>query len=476
MKLKASLLLWVLAALGLAGAVSAEERILVEEAAGILELEGERRLRIEGAYASLRVRAGKAGELRFLSTPAGKPKDELPIPLYTDGSTLWFRTDPEAVERGSLEVAVPEEMSVVVDVEGGELVLSGLFGDVEAVAVDAETSVRQLRGLARLELYGGTVKVSGLAQGLELEVAEGVRGSVTAIAGGLSLAISESELELQKIEGDFQGSVEDGALKLVGSSGKIELEASGSRLDLESITEAALRLTRSPLEIRGASGLVSIDSDAAVTVEGNEAEVEVTGFGAEVVLNDSRGPVKIRTSGGRIEVQTAVAPIDVEGDRLVVEMGDLKEALEMRLTDSEVLVENSGGAVTIENDFGPVELSKIRGMATVTNRDGDVLISDASAAMALEVENGAVDIAWESLGGKENSTIRAEGGDVTLRLPDSGGCRLEISAGGRVESEHPDVRVSDDGRSASGAINRFSRPLVKVDSDATVYVSTLGGG
>ena len=91
MKLRGMLSLLLLG-LALSAGLRAEERVIVEQAGGVLPLEGERRLSIEGVFGSVRVRPGKPGELRFLSTPADDPRGELPIPLRSDGSSLILRS------------------------------------------------------------------------------------------------------------------------------------------------------------------------------------------------------------------------------------------------------------------------------------------------------------------------------------------------------------------------------------------------
>ena len=471
---------WLTVALLLSAALFlpswAEEELLLEEAAGILPLEGESRLRIEGAFSRVRVRPGKEGELRFLSTPTDDPKESLNIPLWTDGTWLIFRPeaavseDPDAVPEpfGSLEVAVPMDMLVALDVYGGEVNVSGLRDDLEVEAVDAEVVASNLHGPASFVLTGGSFNGHHFKQALDLDGAD-VSGKLQDITGETLLALAGGAMELVRVRA-LTGSVEEGGLKLEGVAGRLELDADSSRVEISDLAEGELRLSRTPLSLTGGKGAISIDSDGEVILDQADGEVRVTGFGADVTVSGGEGSIFLEVEGGSVELSATTGPIEVNGAGLVVEANHTAGDLTMQLSDSEIQVAEASGALTLANEFGPIEVSRSRGKVDITNREGDVSVLGSSTAIQLDVEGGDIDLSWEILSGKEDSIVNSSGGDVSLTLPTKGGCRLELSADGGVQSEHPQVQVQGNSNNVNATLNRFSRPSLRVTSDGVVYV------
>ena len=463
-------LLLVLSAFLLAGAALAEPEKILDEAAGILPLEGERRLIVEGVFATVHVRAGRAGELRWLSTPEGSPKEELPLELWSDGATLIFRADEdEAAPLSDLQVALPESMSLSVDVAADVILVQGLREEVDILAEGATVQAREIYGPTRLELTGGEIDGRALAGGLTLDATD-LKGEIKGIKGGADVNLVGADVELNDLEGPLEATLERSRFRVGSSAGPLRLEADNSQVELDGIGEADLRLSETPLVLSASTAPVTIQSDAIVNVQGNEELVTISGYGASVEASDSRGPLTIRSDGASINLRAATAAVDIAGSGLEVQLADMAGEVKLALTSSQVKVNGSGGEIVVENEFGVVETENTRGRIDITNRDGDVFVRTASGPVGIDVDGGAVEVGWVTMPGKEDSLIKNASGDVTITLPGKGGCRLEATAEGRIESDHPDVQVSDDGQRAVGSINRFSRPTLRIESAGALYV------
>ena len=75
-----------------------------------------------------------------------------------------------------------------------------------------------------------------------------------------------------------------------------------------------------------------------------------------------------------------------------------------------------------------------------------------------------------------DSKVENETGDVWLHFPSGAGGRVEGQAPyGRIESDFDGVRVSDDGKNASGVIGRTNRPTVTVKAGGNIYLREGSG-
>ncbi len=138
-------------------------------------------------------------------------------------------------------------------------------------------------------------------------------------------------------------------------------------------------------------------------------------------------------------------------------------------------MEQGTGKLDIETDFGDVHVTETASPLRVVSTGGDVVLSEISGPLELHANGNRVDVSWSEVARDPNQIIENNNGEVTLRFPARSAGRVEVeSSFGRVRSELPNVRVSDDERFASGVLGRVNRPTIQVKSAGDVLVTSHG--
>ncbi len=456
----------------------AEPKLLARRADGQLEIGNESRLKIAGVRGTIRVKAGPPGQLRFLSTTPGDSPEDLPVELWSEGRRLWLQAPEGEGERPrELWVALPVELAVEIALDDSSLTLSDLEGGVEVAGTRLELSVLNVGGPVELELLAGTLKARRLSGDLAL-TGEKLAAEVSTVGGDVLLTLRDSRVGLSQVQGLVEGRVERTELTLEQLHGALRLEAEGGRVSAtQLIAGGELRLAETPLALTGARGSVSIEGDAEMQLRDNSGALIVRSFGGPVLGGGNSGALDVEADGTRVSLEGGTGTVDVRGRGLEVGLTGIGGAIALRLSGSSASVEDAQADVDIDSEFGEVTVDGSSKDVRVKSRYGDVLIANANGAVEVDADTPRVEVAWASMSRNKNSTIKNTGGDVTVRLPSRGGCRLTAaSRSGRIESEHPDVRVSEDREHASGLINRTQRPTLTIESDGDIYLRRGGAG
>jgi hypothetical protein len=181
--------------------------------------------------------------------------------------------------------------------------------------------------------------------------------------------------------------------------------------------------------------------------------------------------VAVITDGATVHLERIKGTVRVEGQDLRVRLREIGGEAIVRTSLSELFVESTEAALEISNDFGDIAIAKANGPVKVESRDGDVRVSELRGPLKLTADGNEVEVSWAEIRGEEDSSVSNQRGNVSLRLPANGRCRVDASAEfGSIESDLPGVRVSDDGRAASGALGGASKPLVRVRAGGALYI------
>lgn len=481
----------VLAVVVACGGIPAQEPApTAVESAAIVPVTGDRQIVIQGMVGTVSLQVGKPGELRFLSRkPGGKvspktgkpaPAEALPVALYDAGTSLALRPAPgeaPGVVR-DLQMSIPPELFVKLDMAGGgKVILSGLRGGIEIEGKQLVVDARGLQSDLELTAEGATL----------------VGGS---LGGNVRLRGREIQATLQGTAGSVGADVVGGSLKILGAAG-VDVACEGTAVELAQVRERAsvragggsvratgllgggeFQITGASLAMEKSKGDITVSSDADVTYKEMEADLHFDVYGGSVRGEGNKGLVEARTRNATVELAKNEGPARVQGDGLVVKLSDIGGETIVYATTSEVTVDNVGGKLTVESDRGDVTISRINGEVELTTEGGGVVkLTDLTGAVKVSAQSRSVEVSWSSIPQADSEILNGEG-TVAVRFPATGtGCRIEAeSDDGRIETDLPRVRVSDDGSRAEGQFGNAQRPLVSVRAGGDIQLLGGGGG
>lgn len=456
-----------------AGAASAQQGELInDEAGGFIELTGQSRLLLTGLVGHVSLRVAKAGELRYEVRSLQNRRDEIPVGLWIEGKTLRIEALEEyADQRILLEASVPPQLDVVVRIDDSLLTLAGLMSDVEIEGRNLELSASGLAGDVTGNIEGGEARMGAFEGGLELS-GSGLELALRQIGGPVTLSVAESSGRLEVSRSGVEIDLEESTLLLEGIQGGVRGSARGGRLEVNNATGGAdLRLDGTPLRISDIEGGVIVETDAELQFRELKSDLTVTSYGGPVRGAGNVGGVQVATDGATVHLEAIQGKVRVEGQDLTVRLRELRKEATLRTSLSRLFIEDAQAALDIENDFGDIAIAKAKGPVKVTSRDGDVHINELRGPLQLSADGNEVEVSWTDLSGEENSSVVNERGDVAVRLPANGRCRVEASTDyGTIESLLPAVRVSDDGRSAAGVLGGAGKPVLRVSSGGALLI------
>jgi hypothetical protein len=232
---------------------------LAPRSSGDITITGEERTDIDAEF---RVRSNG-----YDDDEAQRLAKESILTIDRDGARLVLKTtypDP-GVQRGTIALKVPANLSISFDGGSGEVVIA------RVAAVDLGNA----RGKAELRDISG--RVSGNFRGGELRVTN---------AGSLKLTTIGADIRLERIRGETALNTRGGELKGSELAGPIDIDSSGSDIALEKLDK-----TTGILRINAVSGSVSVKglrTEGRIDVRGAEVDVEV----------ERAAPLAIYSEGG----------------------------------------------------------------------------------------------------------------------------------------------------------------------------------
>lgn len=469
----------LLAAVLLLTPLPAGERVLVgQEASVTRQLQGEVRLVLKRFHGTLSLRGGKPGVLRYEARSQDRQK-ERPVHLWRDGDTLQLEAPPRAGAGEAqeppwyLELAVPPELAVSLQVSDSRVTADGLRGGLELIGKRVDLDSHGLQNYARIELTGGSVSINGAERGLSIEGAD-LDVDITH-AGTTFLKLARSKVRVGQLTAGLDADLDETTLNVHAVASKVGVKAHRGTVELVLLAAGAdLRLDETPLALRETQGAVDVQTDSRVVFHTHRGALRIAGYEAGVRGAVCDGSLDLQIERAEVSLEDLDCPATVRGGDLVVKIDGTKKPLTIQTTSSSITVSRAEAQLTITNDYGEVEVIQASRQVQVTNRNGAVRVSELTGSLQLRASAPEVEVSWSALPGDQDSLVENEDGDVRVNLPRNASCRLEGEAlRGRIESELAEVRVSDDGIRASGMLNRASRPMVQIRSGGNLYLGMV---
>ena len=440
------------------------------ESTALVPLDDELSISIVGIHGQITVSTRAERELRVVSRAPGSQGADLPVGIWQVGSKMIVAPapgDPNGARM--LNVEVPKGFLISVDAVDSDVVIQSEGGDIELRGTNVRASIQAVGGSTTADLTGGKLTVNE-----SMDATVRVRGTATtisAISGNVNVRATGGRIALAKIEGPTDIESDGSTLVFDGLSGSLHVKAQkGDATVVGSIGGAELELSGTPLRLKDGTGDLTVSSDATVDFATMAALMHFDMHGGSLRGKGNAGILEVRARNTEVNVQSILEGMRLEGDGLKAQIVEVGGELHVETTVSDIFVDRvasvilkvDGGNVTIQRAAGPVQ-------ATVVG--ADIHILDGSGPVTLDADRGEAEVAWASMGGGKDSNLTNKGGSLTVRIPGSGWCQVDAkSTFGRIDSDIPTVKVTDDLTEARGPVNSGSRPTIRIVANGDIHI------
>ena len=452
-------------------------RLLHDEAGAAVAVEGQREIRIANLTGKVLLRTGKPGELRYEARAREDRKAERPVGLWLRGGSFELGALPGApVEPLWVEMAIPPELSVEVDLDGAAVEVAGMHSNVVVRGSKLELDARGIYGRVYVDAADSTIGIDGVDGDVQVE-GKTLRLKIRNVSTGATVNQSGGDLDVSDVRGGADLDVSNAVVRVKQLEEGLRLSASSGSVELQEIRkEIDLNLSDAPAVLSACDARITIESNGEVRFKNVTGIVSFAGVGASLQSAGGRGPLEISTSGAAVTIESQNGGVKIDGDGLTVELREITGDVNVETTSSEVHIEKVSGAIAVTNDFGDVRLSGAASTARIVNLDGSVYATEIGGLLDVHGRGERVEVDWSAMAGTGQHSIVNETGDVVARLPANSRCRIEVeSTNGHVESEFPTVLVTEDRRFASGVLGQSQEPLVQIRSGGDVLLTGTPG-
>ena len=470
-------LLWICLVSGPLLAEEEEYEFLGDESRGVLELQGEKILRLDAVRGHISLRRGNGSELQFAATREDKRKEELPIQLWVRGRELLLAPSEQTVnERYYLEIIVPSELFTIVNTTDSTLSSAGLHGDLELAGTQSRIHIRGQAGALTVRQEGGTIDVDGVALDAQINLVD-VKGRVRRLQGPAELDARDSTLELIDVSNTLSIELENTTLIASKLQARGQLTASGGSVDLRDCQRGlTMELDETPLTLTDVAGLADVDTNSTVRFENVGARLRVRGYGARVQGRGARFGVDIETTDADVILEDIAGNSFIRGDSLRVTLNRVTaQSVTVETHYSVINVTDIDAELTLSNDFGDVSIKGAKKALTIVSQGGSVRAQKLSATLNLTGEGETFEASWATAPTDGESIVTNNSGDVRLALAGNGGIKVSAEAEyGEIVSSLAELEISGDHKSGSGVIGsgRTNSTLV-AKAAGSVYLDSV---
>ncbi|MGI8783896.1 MAG: DUF4097 family beta strand repeat-containing protein [Acidobacteriota bacterium] len=388
---------------------------------------GQKPVIVHNAYGSVRINPGGSDRVqiffkrqiyRSAESDARLVNDKIRLIFEETERGLEVRTNRDQIKdevtefKTDLEVTLPENFPIEVH---------SSYGGVQVHGRKAATRVMSSFGAIDLNSITGDVDAEN----------KGARIDLRNVVGNVTLRNRNSEIVVEDVRGlciveNFHGRIRASALR----------------------GDARLKNNYAKTELDGADGKVEIDAPGgSVDVRNTASDVTIRGSHRQVDVTNLRGTLDVQYDYGRIEGSELKGNTSIRGTSLSVQLSLVDAPVTVKTSGSSVTLEKVSAAVTVETTHKKISISDFEGPVQIANEYGDVQVESRVAL-------------------RNPVTISQAHGDVTVRLADRSGFRVEARTDrGDVKTNFENLTEGSDGGAATltGAYSGGG-PLVKVNS------------
>ncbi len=458
------------------GSAADDATLLDVTGAGIVAVNAETLLQVRAVEGEISIRPGVAGELQFQSTSIDKEGEEVPVALWTDGGA--FRIEPpegQATVRTRLSLSIPAGTGVRLDLEDAAVNADGLDGNLAVHGRKIRLQASRLLQSAEIEIEGGGVSVKNAAKGVTI-VGRDLDVALDNVAGPASLRLNGGTAKLSGLLSGLGGNFTGTGVTIDAISGTVTLRFLKGSARIAGLRDGGeMTLSGCPLRLEKVAGAISIASDSEVKFSDCQASIRVENSAGAVKGISNEGALEVTTYRAEVALAHVGGQLRISGDELDVKLENIRAALGVFTRSSKVSLEGASAAVTVENDLGDVTIKRAAGEVEIKTRYGDVRLQEMQGPVTVQADGAHVEVEWTVVSTGKDSRITNEGGDVTVRFPAAGGCKVDAKSRiGRIDSDLPKVAVHEEGGSAQGIVGNGGPKTVFIEASGDVHL--LGAG
>ncbi len=465
-------LICITALAGFGLALADDPVFVVEQTTGVLDATEFNKLEIVGIEGTIHVRSGP-GDLRFTARSLNNRRDERALALWVDGRTLIL-TAGQGLENERLlaEVLVPHHLSVTLDASNSRVQATTLPGDFDVTGTKLTLDARGLRGALDAQITDGGIRVDGSTGDVSVTL-QGGDSILQRIEGFVSVDQTGGSVDLKEIGGDVSLELSNASVSAGDISGRLDMTATGGKAVLNVIRRGGdWRLEGTTLQMTAINGPVEIETDDAIEFQDVQGGLRIQSYGGGILGADVKGGIQLRGSDFEFRASKIAGPVTIEGDEVVVQLAEVGGDVTVVGRSSQISVEGVDGKLVLSNDFGNIVVSKATKEVEITSTQGTVVVTELSGPIQLKADGPQVSVGWAEAARQQDSVVTNEGGDVVLSFSPRSGGRLDVSSKqGEIHARLPGIDVTDDLRSASGFVNRLTRPKIEVVAGGNVTMS-----
>jgi len=325
---------------------------------------------------------------------------------------------------------------------------------------DQTFSVERVRTLRVENTQGGIEVVPGGAGTLRVTALKTTRANGDARARTLA---TETVVETQRVDGAFQLKVRYPQRNTVRIGwrdlfrGELLTPRSEVQLTIEIPANVALEIHAASADVSTRDLVSSQTVDAVsgdVTVVAPRGGVVITTVSGDVDVRDARS-LEVRTVSGTIDVEQASGPLSLKSSSGGVSVSGARDSIVVRSVSGDVRVDAAPRGLTANTSSGAIRAQNVAHHAMLSSASGDIEVSFAEPLLQAQVDTVS--------------------GDITGRLADRLGCRIEMrTSGGDLDMRVPFKLQSVSRREITGVVNGGRAPILLESSAGDIEL--LSGG
>ncbi|WP_425955328.1 DUF4097 family beta strand repeat-containing protein [Xylanimonas sp. McL0601] len=229
------------------------------DAVGTVELVADGKVTVAAAPGGVEVERIAHSGISHPHYAADQSADRLVVTHRCPSWTLW-----QTQCAGELDVTLPASTHVVVRTSNGQVVASGLAGDVQLHTSNGRVDATRVSGRLSVDTSNGEIAVRQAGDDVDLRTSNGAI-RVTGVGGSLTADTSNGRIDVRDVSGSARATTSNGGIEVAGVDGDVVARTSNGEVTVhggEEPVRLTIDTTNGSKTVEGAT-----DPDATRTVE-----------------------------------------------------------------------------------------------------------------------------------------------------------------------------------------------------------------